>query len=281
MGSAETAAALFFEKNSLQRENLAKKLTAMNDERRSLEDETWLIIESMAYKTFTMYDEKLIFVYSEKINKGVTGLMAQRAVRIFNVPSIAISIGDEICTASLRSARGYNICAFLEQFDGLFIDSGGHQAAGGFSMLMSNWESFLERLNNVICTIEFDDEAGEQIINIDAELPHSFLSLDILKLIERFEPYGKDNEQLVFLAKNLTIQDINFIGKESQHAKLTIDVGKYKWPALYWQSAERFTNKEFSLNDKVDIVFNISRDYFKGIETAQMMILDLRKSTPV
>jgi single-stranded-DNA-specific exonuclease len=59
---------------------------------------------------------------------------------------------------------------------------------------------------------------------------------------------------------------------------MTLDAGKYKWPALYWQAADRFLNKEFKLEDKVDIVFNFARDWYKEMETPQIMITDLRKS---
>ena len=280
MGSAQTAAALFFEKKPAERERLARELAAMNDSRRTLEEETWVIAEPIAYKSLSQYDEKLVLVYSEKINKGVTGLIAQRAVRSFNVPAIAISLGEEISTGSLRSARGYNICALLEQCSDLFIDSGGHQAAGGFSIEMSNWDAFLNRLKTLPCTIEFEKERDEEVIHIDAELPLDFLSPDILKLTDRFEPYGKENDQLTFMAKKLTVREINFIGKpEAKHVKMTLDAGKYKWPALYWQSADRVMNKEFGINDIVDIVFTISRDYYKGNETAQMVIIDLQKNS--
>ena len=279
MGSAQTAADLFFEKDPIKREKLAGKLMEMNENRRELEEETWAIIEPMAYKTFAEYDEKLALVYSEKINKGVTGLMAQRASRIFNVPAIAVSMGDGICTGSIRSARGYNITCLLEHCGGLFIDSGGHQAAGGFSLVNENWDAFLERLGKAPATIEFEEEPEEETIPIDAELPHDYLSPDILKLVDRFEPYGKENDPLNFLTKKITIKEINFIGKpDAKHLKMTLDAGKYKWPALYWQSAERVINKEFGVNDKVDIVFNLTRDYFKGNETPQIMIMDLKKS---
>jgi single-stranded-DNA-specific exonuclease len=59
---------------------------------------------------------------------------------------------------------------------------------------------------------------------------------------------------------------------------MTLDAGKYKWPALYWQSADRVLNKEFGINDTIDIVFNVTRNYYKGNETPQMMILDLRRN---
>ena len=279
LGSAETAAALFFEKDLRKREKLAAELASMNEKRKDLEEETWAMIEPMAYKSFDEYEKKLTMVFGEKINKGVTGLMAHRACRNFNVPSIAISVGSEICTGSIRSVRGYNVHALFEQCSDLFIDSGGHKAAGGFSMAMKNWDTFLDRLKKAAYAIEFDEEPDEETIQIDAELPHDYLSPDILKLVDRFEPYGSDNDPLVFLTKKITVKEINFIGKpDAKHVKMTLDAGKYKWPALYWQSADRVINKEFSVNDKVDIAYNITRDYFKGNETPQILIKDLKKS---
>jgi single-stranded-DNA-specific exonuclease len=279
MGSAKTAADLFFEKERAKREKIAKELAEMNEDRKALEEETWGLVDPMAYKNFNEYGKNLTLVYSEKINKGVTGLMAQRAAKQFNVPAIAISMGGEIHTGSIRSARGYNVCSLLEQCSDLFIDSGGHRAAGGFSMVEKNWDLFLERLKKVSDTIDFEEEEGEEVIQIDAELPHDYLSPDVLKLVDKFEPYGKGNEQLVFLSNKLTIKDINFIGRPDQkHVKMTLDAGKFKWPALYWGSAERVAKREFGVNEKIDIVFNLNRNFYRGNETPQMIILDLRKS---
>jgi len=279
MGCAKTAADLFFEKDSVKREKIAAELAAMNESRKTLEEETWTLVDPMAYKNFSEYGKNLTLVFSDKINKGVTGLMAQRAAKIFNVPAIAISMGDEIHTGSIRSARGYNVCSLLEQCSDLFIDSGGHRAAGGFSMVVKNWEPFLERLKSVSGAIDFEEEEGEVVIQIDAELPHDYLSPDVLKLVDRFDPYGKGNEQLVFMSNKLTVKEINFIGKpEQKHIKMTLDAGKHKWPALYWESADRVLNKEFGVNEKIDIVFNLNRNYYRGNETPQMIILDLRKS---
>jgi len=279
MGTAETAAALFFEKDPAKRDKLAAELAHMNESRKDLEEETWAIIESMAYRSFEENEKKLVLFYSDQIIKGITGLMAQRAARTFNVPSIAVSIGKDICTGSIRSARGFNIHVLFEQWQDLLIDAGGHKAAGGFSMEKKNWDAFLERLKTFAVTIDLEEAPAEECIYIDAELPPDFLSPDILKIIDLFEPYGNDNEQINFMTRKLSVKEINFIGKpESKHLKLTLDSGKYKWPALYWQSADRVHNKEFGLNDKVDIAFNITRDYFKGNEIPQLIILDLKKS---
>ena len=283
MGSPQTAAALFFEKDPKKRDVLAAQLVSFNESRKMLEEEVWAATESMAYKSFSEYGEKLVLVYGEEINKGVTGLMAQRMARRFNVPAMAVSFAGEICTGSMRSARGVDVCAILEQCSSFFVDYGGHQAAGGFTMGRANWEAFMKRLDTTALTIEFPEGApgseDEQTIHIDAELPPDYLSPDILKIVDRFEPYGKENSPLNFMARNLIVREINFIGKpEAKHLKLILEAGKNKWPALYWGAAEKAHNKEFTIDDKIDVVFNLSRDYYKGNEIPQMLVMDIKKS---
>ena len=134
-------------------------------------------------------------------------------------------------------------------------------------------------MHTVIQTMEFPETEEEPVLSIDAELPPSFLTPDIFKIVDLFEPYGKKNEPLTFMARKLTVKEINFVGRtESKHLKMTLDTGKYKWPALYWQAADRVLNNEFTLEDKVDIIFNAARDWYKEMETLQIMINDLRKS---
>ena len=280
MGSPEKAANLLFEKDPAARERLARELLELNGQRKLLEDEILGKVESMALGSFAEYGEKLVLVYGEEINKGVTGLVAQRLSRRFNVPAIAVCFTGDVCVGSIRSARGYVIGGLLERFGDLFIDSGGHDFAGGFSLVRKSWGVFAERLKSVASTVEFTEDGEKQVINIDAELPPDYLNPDLLfKLMDRFAPYGSDNEPLIFLAKNLIVEDVNLIGRnESKHLKMTLAGGKYKWPALFWDAASRVLNKEFGKGDPIDVVFNITRDWYKGIATPQMMISDLRKS---
>jgi len=279
MGIPEKAAALFFEKDPAARRRLAGELIDLNQQRKSLEEEIWGMAEPMAYRSLADHHEKLALAYGAEINKGVTGLIAQRIARRFNVPAVVVSFNADVYTGSIRSARGYNIGSLLEQCGDLFIDSGGHEFAGGFSLYKEHWDALTERLKTVAYAIEFDEAQEGQTISVDAELPLDYLTPDLLNLTDRFAPYGNNNEPLTFLAKNLIIEDLNFIGKqESKHLKLTLAGGKHKWPALYWDAAVRVVNKEFGKGDRVDAVFNISRDWYKGIATPQMMIIDLKKS---
>jgi single-stranded-DNA-specific exonuclease len=277
MGQGEKAALLLFEEDPQKRRVLADELVRMNEERKILEEKTWTAVEPRACESFSQYHEQFALVYGDDIDRGVAGLIAQRLTKRFKVPALAVSSGGTVLTGSLRSARGYSVSSLLEQNADLFIDSGGHHYAAGFSMEKAKWHDFTERLKTITLSMELTGEA-EETIAIDAELPRDYLNPDIFNLVDRLEPYGKENPPLVFLAKKLVIREISLMGKtETRHVKLLLDAGKHKWPALYWQAADK-VNVDFSLGDTVDLVFELSRNYYQGTETPQMIVTDLRRS---
>jgi single-stranded-DNA-specific exonuclease len=202
---------------------------------------------------------------------------------LFRVPALVVSFGEETATGSLRSSRGYALRPLLEACADLFLDWGGHDFAAGFSMPRSNWEPFLERLGHIVENIELGEAAAEETLWVDAEFtaPRTprFLTTDLFTVVDRFDPYGEENSPLVFLARGLKITDIVLMGKpEAKHVKLTVDTGKVKWPAVYWQAADKI-KREFDKNDRVDMVFTLNRNWFNGSETPQLMVMDLKRSS--
>ncbi|MDR3334106.1 MAG: single-stranded-DNA-specific exonuclease RecJ [Treponema sp.] len=280
MGSPDKAAALLLEQDPVQRDRLATELISMNEERKKLGNDSWTVVEPQAAESLKTYDGKLVLAYGENIYRGITGIMANRLVSRFKVPALVVSFGDAILTGSLRSAQGYDLRSLLEQCADLFIDWGGHNYAAGFSLERTKWEPFLTRLQNAARTIELGISEDEETVVIDAELPHAYLTPDIFKVIDRFEPYGEGNEPLLFMARGLKITDLNFMGKtEAKHVKLTLDAGKYKWPAVYWQAADK-VKREFDKGDMVDLVFRVTRNNWLNSDTPQLIITDLQRSKP-
>jgi len=277
MGNPRKAACLLLEKDADIRDTLAAELIAMNEERKKLGGETWNMVEPLAGESLKTYNGNLCVAYGEKIPRGVTGIMANRMIGRFRVPSLAASVGGEIITGSLRSVRGYDLRFLLEPCADLFLDWGGHDYAAGFSMEKNNWDEFLGRLKTASLYIELG-ELDDGTITVDAELPTGFMTPDILNTVDRFEPYGEGNESLVFLTRGVRVDSISLVGKtEAKHVKLTLDTGKFKWPAVYWQAADK-VRSEFDLEDRVDLCFKISRNWFNGNETPQLVVIDLKRS---
>ena len=278
MGNPGKALDLLMEKDPSKRDSLANELIRMNEDRKKLGEETWTMVEPMAAENLQAFHGKLAVAYGSSVPRGITGIMANRLSSRFNVPSLVASFGEKTITASLRSLRNYDLGRLLEPCADLFIDWGGHDYAAGFSIVPENWERLLDRIKSAAPFIELLDEDDGETIAIDAELPLSYMNPDIFALIDRFEPYGEGNGALYFSAKGMRIAELSLMGKpEAKHVKLTLDAGKHKWPAVYWQAAEK-VRRDFDLGDTADLVFKIGRNWFKGNETPQLVVGDLKRS---
>ncbi len=279
MGSPETAVELLLAENSSVRTQKIQEILKMNEERKKLGASALEKAIPLARQSLEDYNEKLAVAVSSDFYRGVTGILAGRVADYFNLPAIIICLMDDgTAVGSVRSARGYKLLDMLEAYRDLFLDFGGHDFAAGFAIEQENLPKLLESLKRYSAAIEFDSASDSPDINIDAELPHQFLTPEILSVIDKFEPFGQGFSPLVFMAKNLKILQANIVGKaEPLHLKLNLDCGKYKWNAIYWKAGGKL-NTELKVGDSVDIVFNITRNIFNGTVTPQMIILDLKKA---
>ena len=145
-------------------------------------------------------------------------------------------------------------------------------------MKTDNWQAFLERLAQFMARTELITEEPEFLI--DAELPHSFVTPDLLQLCRYFEPIGEESDPLVFCSRNVSMVDAQIVGKNGKsHLKLTLDFGRYKWPAMLWDGAKRL-ERDFSFrdNDKVDIIYKVTTNYWNGEERPQLELYDVHRS---
>lgn len=276
LGQAGIAIELFTSKDASYREQLAKKIIELNARRKELTQEAEEIAGMQAKNSIDEFSGKLSFVIDEKINKGVSGILAGRLASSLGVPAMAMTYVGNLVVGSMRSCRGYDVTSFLDQLKDLFVSYGGHNFAAGFSFEKEKFDEFKKRTKQLSSTINLSDKTDE--IQIDAELPPSCMTPELKKIIDRFEPTGNENPKLVFLAKNLPVISGLVMGKtEKQHLKITVDCGKNKWPCIFWNEGERL-HRDFDTGDKVDILFNIERNLFNGTETLQLMLLGIEKT---
>ncbi len=279
MGKPSLAVNLFLSGDQAERNRLSEEVIRLNGDRKQLGTNSWAAVEPLAKESLSRYHDRLVVAASEDVHRGVTGIMANRLSNCFNVPAIVISfLEDDTAVGSVRSARGLHLDSLLEPCADLFIDHGGHAFAAGFSLPKDSLPTLLSRLERISQDIAFPENGDSEELLVDAELPRDYLTPELLALADRFEPYGEGNDQLMFLAKGLKIVSADIMGKtEKQHLKLTVESGKFKWPAILWQGAERL-NRDFSVGDSIDTVFQVSRNTFNGAEIPQMIVQDARKA---
>ena len=277
LGQPEIAIKLFLEPDETERNKLADEILVLNKTRKQLGDDLWPLVDDAAHQSLPKYNNNLVIAADSQIHRGVTGILANKLAQCYNVPAIVIAEPeDNTLVGSIRSVRGYDVTELLEQCSDLFVAHGGHNFAAGFTLYKNNFAEFEHRLVTAAQIMEFP-QGEEKTLCIDAELPPNYITPDLLKLVDTFEPYGECNPQLVFLAKKLKIFAADLIGKDASHLKLTLSCGSTKWPALLWSGAERL-KRDFDTGSYVDIVFNINRNTFNGVETPQMILLDIKQS---
>ncbi len=278
LGRSELAVQLFLSETSQQRDAIAEEIIQLNKDRRQLGTDAWGYVERQAYENFDKYNRKLVVVVDPRIHRGISGILAAQLVKVFGVPAVAITIlEDGTAVGSVRSTRGFDVTPMLDSCGELFLNHGGHNYAAGFSLNKENLDALLQHFLDYTPVIELEDN-DQQLIQADAEIPHSYLTPDLLKITDLFEPYGESNPPLTFFSRRMKIVTADIIGKgEKKHLKLILAGGKHKWPALFWNAAERL-GTDFAPGDTIDLVYRVERNVFNGMESAQMIVQEVERS---
>lgn len=282
LGKSNLSLQLLLSQDPKEREQLANTIFDLNEERKNLVSQAYCAVQESAKKSFTENQNKLCLCYDECINKGVTGLVANKLMQDFNVPAIAISFCDDgksepICVGSIRTCRGFIATNFLEEFGDFFINHGGHDCAAGFSFHQRKLPLFIEKTKEFLNDIQLVDE-GKQAVSIDAQLPVNELTPEVFKILDLFEPFGAENNELVFYTPKIKLCDVQLVGKkEPMHLKLTFETDKHKIVGMFWSQGERF-GKDIKLGQYYDILYNMTKNYYNGFVTNQIIIKDLQLS---
>ena len=276
MGVPGKAVELLLSREPQQMSSLAEEVVALNKKRKKLGEDAWDRILPQARTSCQTYDSKLVLVADKNLQRGITGLIATRLTQVFHAPAMALALMPDKVMGSMRSFQGFNAKGFLNQASDFFLDYGGHDFAAGFSLEPSRLEPFKRRVAELVQAMK-PGEVKEESLNIDAELRQEHMTPGLIDVVERLAPYGEGHPPVLFLARNLVIEDVTVIGKsEVQHLRLLLNSGNCKWPAVYWRAADRL-GRDFSKGDAVEVVFRLNRNYFQNREGLELSIMDLKR----
>ena len=276
LGHADYAVEMFISEDPDYREKMAEKICELNQERKTLTAQGISFVSDSLEKSRESFGNKMCFVADGRLAKGVCGLLAGHFMSKHNIPVVVMTFLDGMAIGSIRSPDEFDVMPFLSKYD-KFEAFGGHPQAAGFSVLQENLEDFRNFLMAHSNEIVLEGKA-EEVMDVDAEIPGAYMTLDLLKILDLFEPYGQKNDSLLFMAKNLPVVSASVIGKtEKLHLKLLVDSGKTKWPCMFWNRGDLLHNG-IDTGDRVDILFNLDRNVFNGTETPQLYLVDIIKS---
>ena len=271
VGDSKLGATLLInDKNDLNL-SIAEKLNYYNQLRKKVEKK----VEVQAINQVNADSEGIICVHSKDWHPGVIGIVAGRLTENFKRPSIVISEDKNTCKASCRSVKNFHMGDFIIKAvrEGLLISGGGHEMAGGFSILVEKIDVFKDYIKNKFSVSDIHHEK-----NYDREINLSSVNLDLYKSIAKLQPYGMGNPKPKFLIRNCIK---NFV-KPAAEIHLIVylnDMYGNSVKSIAFNSLQTEIGKLLNDDEKkeLDIICTLQLNRWNGEENVELIIEDILK----
>jgi single-stranded-DNA-specific exonuclease len=276
MDHANFAYNLILEKNRVKACDLALEIEDKNQKRQKITAEIVKNVKVLAAGLFQ--DKELIFAENEHWPIGILGLVAGKVAEEFNKPTAVFQKKNKELVGSFRSIPQVNIIEKIEQCAEFLQKFGGHSQAAGVTLKQENFEPFYEKMARLIAR-ELNGEKTLPTLEIDLEIATRDINWELLNEIKKMEPFGKENEEPVFLIRNLKVAEIRVVGNGSKHLKISVTAqdSPKVFDGIGFGMGEEFS-QSIKAGDKIDLVVNLQEDEWNGNRKIQLQIIDLKKA---
>lgn len=254
---------------------LASELNQANQRRQELgkqiQDEALEIIEKEIDE-----DTVGIVVASDKWDKraqGIVGIVASRLKETFYKPAVVLAINGDEATGSGRCIEGMNLADSFVACTELLVKHGGHKAAAGLTLKTKNIPKFRKAFNEFACE-HLTAEELQPKLELEFETRLSLLTLETLKELEQFEPFGKDNPAPYFGTRRVKVDGMpTQMGKEKNHLRMFVSDGTVKRRAIDWGAGDKLITFKRP-NMSLDIAFSPQINEWQGTRSVQLILED-------
>ena len=202
---------------------------------------------------------------------GVVGIVAARLCERYDKPTILLSFDGEIGKGSGRAPEGIDLVGALEQTADLLIRYGGHTAAAGLSLTKENFTAFAERFDRAVASAARTIPVREY----DLAITPSHLSLRAAQELTLLEPCGSGNPLPLFCWEGATVDSI--LPLSDKHTKLICSGEGTAHPVLLFGTPR--TALDIFPGDRIDLLFELSVNEFRGNTTLQLICRGWRPAT--
>lgn len=252
---------------------LAKELTALNAERRYLEEK----VSAAVFAELSSWSElpRVVVMSGEGWNPGVVGIVASRLAGRLGRPVALIAVEGDEGRGSARSNARFNLVASLQACRDLLTRFGGHRRAAGFTLPSALIPRFITAINEYAGTLSAQDPVPA--VEIDAVVALEELSMPLLREIEALEPWGVGNDPPVLLAEGLRVDHCREVGRNEKHLKLSLGQGKTTIGGIGFNLAE--ARPQLESCSRIDLAFVPIVNRWNGRETPEVKVVDWRSAS--
>ena len=260
---ASLASSLIKEKDLNEAYLKLEYIASLNNERKEIESELF----NKAIKTVEK-DQKIVIVWGEDWHEGVIGIVAARLCKKFKVPSIVFSITDGVAKGSARSVGEIDILKHITKCSSLLLGFGGHKGAAGMGLKEKNLEEFKIAMQESLK--EEVDENFKEKKKVLGVLEADEVDLELLEILEYFEPYGQKNPRPRFIIKDAYVKSHKLLGKDKNHQKILISSRNGTVDTIDFNF-----EKKVSFAENISFTCTVSKNSFRGVVSPQLVVDEL------
>ncbi len=221
MGSAAISVELLISTDESKSAELAEIIERQNSLRQQEDQKTFHeACEIIDKKYKDLQHTSCMIISSDDWHQGVIGIVASKLVEKYYRPVIMISFKDGFGSGSGRSVADFDLFEALKHTEHNLHSFGGHKYAVGLTI----YQEYIDRFENELTRYVADNLKLEQIqppMLIDDEIELYDINNTLLDGIERFAPFGPDNNRPLFITRNVSVASYPYnVGRN--HLKLKV-----------------------------------------------------------
>lgn len=214
-------------------------------------------------------DDDFLFVYDEDIHEGIVGLIAGKYTRQFQRPSFVMTYDqrNDCYKGSARSTETIPLNKIFESLKEDMLQYGGHALAGGFTVAKDQVEKMKADIKEYLAHVELEEPAIDTLL-----LSEDDISLYNIKELEKLEPFGQGNEEMLFLLKDLHVQQSKVLSG-GKHIRYDVSLPYGQLQALLFncQNALELKNRK-----NISVVGKLKINKYLNNESINMIIEDMK-----
>ncbi len=257
-------------------EELAMQINAKNMQRRDVDKDMTQEALAMIEASDFLQNSSSTVLYKETWSKGVIGIVASRCIEKYYRPTVILTESNGKLTGSARSVHGFDLYEAIEACGDLLEKFGGHKHAAGLTLDPSNLNSFIQRFEETVKN-KLNGQTPTPVLEIDLQLPLDSIQPKFLNLLKQMAPFGPENMNPVFVAKDLQVCRTPTLMKE-KHLRFTVKQrgGVLELPVVAFDFAHCYEN--LTSGKFFEMAFVIEENKFRDQTTLQIRARDFNFS---
>lgn len=278
MGEARDAFDLFTTTDEQHADTLAKKLEKLNRERKA---QAGAITRAVHARLKDREVRSVIALGDPEWRPSLLGLVANTIADEYERPVFLWGReGNNSLKGSFRSGGFAQSMELMRTTEEVFLQFGGHAAAGGFTLIETEVFYLEDRLVAAYERIASTAEPLDQLEqHADAVVTPEELTDAFYTKVQTLSPFGMDNPKPVFLLRDVIVQSISLFGKSEEHLKLTISGERSKRidaVTFFVKGALARTTTTLTAGSRAHLLAHLERDTFSRGNPIRLRLVDVR-----